>query len=272
MKTTTKIVLGIILSIFILAIGFIVGFSFTDRKYHRYNKYLVEISQENRKNIQVDAYKTIVLAMEPEQHDFCLYFGGELNLLPANDNGANNLSFPEELDGFFTADIVNDTLFIKIQTDKLCAKFDSIKHIELHRSITGIVFEATTNQIDVINGAFGINTNVKDVKTDKIKITTISDIYIENCKTDVLEPIMKIDHKIIKLKDSQVKKLNIDLDNMSQWSVENCEIEEENLTGSRRHESHFSKSEAKIMNWLPKNKDAQLSVTLSGDTTRIVFP
>ena len=75
------------------------------------------------------------------------------------------------------------------------------------------------------------------------------------------------------LKNSQVKELNIDLDQIGNtWIIENCDIEVENLTGSNKHSVSLPKSEAKLMHWMPKNKDAQLTVTLYGDTARVEFP
>jgi hypothetical protein len=45
----------------------------------------------------------------------------------------------------------------------------------------------------------------------------------------------------------------------------------EHLTGSGTHRVDLPKSEAKIMNWHPKNKDAQLTVTLKGDTASVML-
>jgi hypothetical protein len=75
------------------------------------------------------------------------------------------------------------------------------------------------------------------------------------------------------LTNSQAKELSIDLDQIEgDWQIENCDIEVKNLTGSKKHNVSLSKNEAKIINWIPKNQDAELTVTLKGDTAKIVFP
>ena len=276
MRTTTKIVIGIILSIFILVIGFIVVFSFSDRKhFNNYDRYRITTSQDSMQRIKVNPYKTIRLTTEVTQHecDYNVTPEGEFSLIPAtNDAETNHFSFPKELSDFFTATSVNDTLFIKINMKQLQDKFGFKNKNGIRRMVSGFVFEANTNNIDVINDFSEINVTVRNIETDKIAITGFGSVYIENCKADVVLPAVKAEYREFKLKDSQVKKLNIDLDNMGNWFVENCDIEEENLTGSKSSHVQLPKSEAKAMNWLPKNNDAQLSVTLSGDTARIVYP
>jgi hypothetical protein len=53
--------------------------------------------------------------------------------------------------------------------------------------------------------------------------------------------------------------------------VENCTVETENITGSGNHSIWLTKDESKKINWIPKNKNAKLNVTLPGDTTQFVF-
>ena len=274
MRTTTKIVIGIILSIFVLFIGLIIGLSFIGKKIEPQPN---PTFSENMRSIRVNSYKTIQLDLEPMQQEVCnVFLSGKLSLVPMNgDNESDNFSFPEESSDFFTVNSVNDTLFIKINQEKLHAKFGVTGNRKYPVSVSGLVFELKTNHVDVINNIDNIGIEIKDIKTDKIRIKSEGGVFIENCKADAVEPQMINDSgfRDFLLKNSQVKKLNIDLDYMSNWRVENCEIEEENLTGSRDdHHNQLQNSKVKTINWFPKNSDARLNINLPGNTTRIVFP
>ena len=284
MRLTTKIVIGFILSIFILALGFIIGFSFTDRinysrnyntedfnpNFERFN-----ISQENITLIEVKPYKTILLESEPDINNEYKYPQGTIFIKPANIPAEKNKLFiPEELSQFLNIISLNDTLTIRLKMKDLYEKYDAISQNKNSLfSIYEFNLSVNTNTVDINNNLSEVDIDIRNIKTDKVKINTSGKLNIDSCQVDIIEPHIRDEHKKFRLKNSQVKELKIDLDYMtSNWMVSNCDIEVENLTGSDSHNVELPKSEAKVMNWIPKNKDAKLSVTLRGDTARIVFP
>jgi len=277
MKLTTKIVIGFILSIFILVLGFIIVFSFTDRVNYSWNSEKLSISQENIISIDVEAYKTIWMDSEPSMcNEYNVYPEGTISIKPVTvPNEENKLFIPKELTQIFNIISSNDTLIIRLKIKDLYDKYteNTSRNKHLFSGIGGFNLSVHTNTVDIISNLSGIKTDVRNIETDKIKINTPGDIYIDSCQADIIEPYMISNRKSFKLKNSQVKELNIDLDCMANnWKVENCGIEVENLTGSDSYKVELPKSEAKVMNWIPKNKDAKLNVTLRGDTARIVFP
>jgi hypothetical protein len=73
------------------------------------------------------------------------------------------------------------------------------------------------------------------------------------------------------MRHCNIRELNIDLDNTYHWNVYKCSIGVENLTGSGDCKVSQPKSEASIVNWLPKQPESTLTVTLSGDTASINY-
>ena len=277
MRLTTKIVIGFILSIFILALGFIIGFSLTGRVDYGWNSEKLSISQENIISIDVEAYKTIWMDSEPNMcNEYNVYPEGTISIKPVTvPNEENKLFLPKELTQFIDMVSSNDTLIIRFKIkdlyDKYAENISRNKH--LSSRIGGFNLSVHTNTVDIISNLSGIKTDVRNIETDKIKINTSGDIYIDSCQADIIEPYIRGNRKKFELKNSQVKELNTDLDCMANnWKVENCDIEVENLTGNGTHNIVLPKSKAKVLTWIPKNKNAALNVTLYGDTARIVFP
>lgn len=272
MRLTTKIVLGIILGIFLLALGFIVGFSFTDRKNYSY-RLDNGISQENKIEIDVAEFKTVWLDYEPQQHDYNIHLDGKIRIRPIQAAGENNkLSLSEELKSYTSIISSNDTLIIRINLTPIYEKYNFSKKEYIYSVVDNVDFELTTNAVDIINNLSGIKIDVKDIKTNNIKFDTSGDIRIDACEAKQLSPFMRSYYKTLEIENSKITNLNIDCDQIGNWTVKNCDIEVENLTGSNYSNAQLPKSEAKVMNWFPKNKDAKLEITLYGDTARIVFP
>ena len=273
MKLTTKIVLGIIISIFLLSFCVIIGISFVDtEKYElRSNVKTSTIPQENIIAVDVEPYQTIRIDQVQIQEERNVYPSGTIRVKPiTGEEEKNKLFLPEELLRFTEINSSNDTLIIRFKMDEFLDKYaNRVKWI----TVSGVNISAYTNTVDVICSVSGIKVDVRNIVTDKINIHTSGEIEIDSCQANLIEPYMQNKSRRFLLKNSQVKILNIDLDQMGNtWQIENCDIEEENLTGSNRHSVNLSKSEAKIMNWIPKDKDAWLTVTLYGDTASIVFP
>ena len=280
MKLTTKIVLGIIISIFLLSFCVIIGISFidTDKYESRLSGYRPTISQENIIAVDVELYQTIKVDQVQIQEERSVYLSGTIRLIPViNQEDKNKLLLPEELLRFTDITSSSDTLIIRLNTSALYEQYMTNKDKEENtystNTIDGINFFAHTNNIDVICNVSGIKTDVRNIITDKININTNGEIEIDSCQANLVEPYIKSNSRRFLLKNSQVKELNIDLDQIgTSWKIENCDIEVENLTGSGNRRISFPKIETKIMNWIPKDKDAQLTVTLYGDTASIVFP
>ncbi|MDR2385079.1 MAG: hypothetical protein LBD80_05380, partial [Tannerella sp.] len=118
MKLTTKIVTGIILSIFILSLAFITGFSFTDRKnYRRTNVSVINIPRDSKTGIDTEPYRTIVLERDKYEQERIYHYIAEENcglfLNPVTAEAEKNKLFiPDALLDFISVKTCNDTLTV----------------------------------------------------------------------------------------------------------------------------------------------------------------
>ena len=273
MRLSTKIITGIILSIFLLTTSAIIGLSFIDtEKYERQIRTSdATVSQENIITLSVEPFQAIKISYAAKnQREHEIYPFGAMHLQPVmNEEDKNKLSLPEELLRFVDIASSNDTLIIRINMDKIHEQY---RPSVMERPMSGVNFFINTSMVDVINNAENIKIDIQNMTTEAIHLQTNGSVYIANCQADIITPRMERSGRF-QLKDSQVRELNIDLDQMGRsWQIDNCDIEVENLTGSNRHNVNLPKSEAKIMNWLPKNADARLNITLRGDSAQVIFP
>ncbi|MDR2917166.1 MAG: hypothetical protein LBV74_20420 [Tannerella sp.] len=276
MKLTTKIILGIILSTFAISFLFIISFSFTDRKdFKRAYDTVIQIPQDNITGIELESYRIIVLDTERTDttNDHSYGFDSEncgLFLNPATTDKENELFIPEALHDFISTKINNDTLTIGIKIDNLRKKYIK-EEVNNHTFFGGINLNLHTSNANVINKINAMQTSIRNIETDSIKVYAWGDIRIDSCKATVIDPVLKENYRRLTIKNSHSKTINLDLDRIKNWNIEHCEIEEENLTGSKKHSIVQQQNESGKINWLPKNKNAELNIKIQGDTTQIIF-
>ena len=274
MRLTTKIMLSIIAAIFLIPLIFIIGFSFTDRKnYNHSNVEFINLSQENKTGIELPSYKKILIDEAPFKSEEGYYNGFSNNCsifleLNPEEHNSDMLFTPESLKDFIAIDTYDDTLKIiinfmglgkKLKNDENKNRFYS--ELDLHFNISNI---------DVTSNIRRLSITAKNIHTDSIIVKSSGNIYIDSCKADVIEPVTK--YRRLTIKNSDLKKLNLDLDYADIWHIENCNIEEEYLTGGKTHNITQNKDESRIIHWHPKNKNAKLNITIESDTAQIIFP
>jgi len=196
--------------------------------------------------------------------------GNSLVLNPITSGEENKLFIPEALNGFVAVKTNNDTLTIQIKSDEIRKEYDAeIWYNQLHFS--GVNFNLYTSNANVVNKLNGLQTKVRNMVTDSIKIDSRGDILIESCKAIVIDPMMNQRNYRLTVKNSIAKIIYLDLDRLNDWKLEKCDIEIENLTGSGRHNITQHRNEKVKINWRPKNKNAELNIKVPGDTIQIVF-
>ncbi len=276
MKLTTKIIFGIILSVFAISLLFIIGFAFTDRKhYQRVYNTAIQIPQDNMTKIELEPYRIIVLDMERTDttNEYSYGFSSEncgLFLNRATTNKENKLFIPETLHDFISTKIKNDTLTIGIKVDDLRKKHQK-ENAGNHTFFEGANLNLYTSNANVINKISAMRTSIQSIETDSIKVTAWGEIQIDSCKATIINPDLKESYRMLTIKNSYAKTINLDLDRIENYNIEHCVIEEENLTGSKEHSIVQHRNESGKINWLPKNKEAELNIKIQGDTTQIIF-
>jgi len=273
MRPSTKIIIGILLSILLVSSAFIIGFSFSERANYSWTSGASKsaISQENIIPTAINAYRTILLEtkLDDFNNEYNVYPHGVLSVTPPTDTQKHNqVCMPEELSKYTEITSSNDTLIIRIKMKDLHDKYltdksEPIRHF--YTSVDGCNFNIYTNHVDVINKLGGISVELRNIETDRIKIDSKSNALIDQCKAEVVI----LSGQSCEISECNVGELNIDTDNISSWSVRNSDIKVENLTGSRSN-MRYTRS-AKTMNWYPKTKDAKLEVILGEDAAQVVF-
>ena len=285
MRLTTKIIIGFILSIFLLSLLHIIGYSFTDRKNYDWyqNRSIVKIPQTNKTGINIESYRVIVFDTERTESVFYRNFSNEENglfIYPATTaDAANKLFIPEALDDCITTQSKNDTLTIKINMDNVQDKY-AIKDEEFKKSqlpgrsygvqISGFNLFLHTSNVDVINRLNNIQTQIRNMEAESIKIYSFGDILIDSCKTNGMKPNS---NRKLTVTNSVAQSIHLDLDRVSNWNIaDDCVIDVFSFTGSRQNNNIPLRSDynGKIV-WLPKRNEAELNLRIKGDSAQISF-
>lgn len=272
MRLTTKIVLGIIVGMFLISLLFIIGFSFSDRRHFSYSHPTNRTEVEQKMiDFPIEDFNTIVLKNSETEPPYQIYFAGELSISANHEiDEEQGLSIPQEIKEFFTVTHSNDTMTIAFDREKACLHFKPKEVNSNYTEVVGININLISSKVDVINELENFNLVVKGISTDHIKLLSRGRILVEDCTAMTVSPIQH-SHNEFRIKNSTVENLNIDLDHISDWYVDDCEIKCGNITGGGYHGCDISKRFAHEVNWYPKNKDAHLEPKLQGDSLKIVF-
>ncbi len=286
MRLTTKIIIGIILSIFLLCLLPIIGYSFSDRKNYNRSSYAptIQLPQTELTGILIETSRVIVFEKVLDQSNtdnYNVWLSNNNNDLfikpPTSEEDKDKLFVSSELREFITYRKNNDTLFFQINLDAIALKYDkqeevldkNNKKFRYGVSFSGLNLYLHTANVNVINMISAFRTQIKNLETDSIKIYSTGEIVIDSCKAHVIEPESK--QKLLVTKCT-AKTINIDLDIVTNWRVKDCDIDVRNYSGSKNnHSFEITPPETGTIYWLPKNKDAALSIKFKSDTTRINF-
>lgn len=284
MKCTTKIVLGIIGFVFAFSVIGIIYIAITfDRealrswRYNDYSARSFEIPQEDMKSFDLSSFKVLSFKVDENAPvDGDKRVEGNIVLAPAKSKGdKNQLTFTNNISPYVNYEIVGDTLNIRLKHGDICKAYaDSIG--DWGSYVRGVTLTLSINnpEIQIISEIprFGVIAN--DIDVNKLSVVANEcSIVIQESKIGELSASIYREggSGSVFLAKNTINTFNLDLDNVNNWGVKECQIGTENLTGSGNHNTQQSKSEAKIVNWIPKHKDAIMNVSLRGDTTQIKF-
>ena len=275
MRLTTKIISVAILSTFLISIALIAGFSFTDRKNYRYSDAnIIDLPQDNMTGIELTSFKTILIDEIPfeSNNNKGTHLSNECNIFfdshPAI-SGQDMLFIPDELKNFISLYTSDDTLTVKLNLNDLDKKYRNEDHKYL--SFSGVNMYFNISNFDIINKIQSLTVNIKNIETDIIKVSSSGNILIDSCNVLLIDPFLKVGHKRLKITNCNVKRINLDLDNLHNRNIENCNIEEEYYTGTGYNEINFRGSDSGSKYWVPKNKNAELRVRFQSDSAKIII-
>ena len=268
MKLTTKIIFGIILSIFVISLIIIIGFSFTDRKKSSYSN--IELPQDKITGVELTAFNTIVIdeiSYESKGHKYYSIENSIVNIdrLPEKDN-SDSLFLPESLKDYAIIKTSADTLKIILDINGLKDKYSDTKS----NTISGINMRFCISKIDIINNLQDLSIIIKNIETDSINVCSQGKVFIDSCKMQFICPLIENYFRGgFYITNCDIKTVNLDLDILQDWNIEKCNIEEQNITGSRIHYMTHLCNEPTNINWIPKTNEAELYIRIPGDTIQV---
>lgn len=277
MKFTTKIVIGVIATIFALSILFIVYAaiefnrvddcdSYSNRRYERA---FYTIPQSDMQTVDLSPFRVIYLE---DDHSKDIRVEGTLNLHSSEEGkNENKLTIAKNMLPYIKHTVVGDTLKIKVNKSAI-QDFCKDKQAGNTMGIRGLNINIISagSEIRIANNLSYFTLTARNVNARRVGISNNdSNVDIGSCKIGQLNILNGGDLTISKCR---IDTLDLDLDYVRGWNIVHSKVDVENLTGSNHHSIRQSKTESNTVNWTPKNKSAELNITVPNDTVRIIFP
>ncbi|MDR2954568.1 MAG: hypothetical protein LBV43_05760 [Prevotella sp.] len=274
MRTTIKIVIGIIITIFLSTIIFI---GYLSLAYEDKIKY--DFATES-KTISIDIHdcKHIIIGNDIDHktiwqtyHNFHNAFSGTINISSVKDvKDKNKLFLPEELSFFIDKKMADDTLRITLRVMDLFEKYKiSDKYIpKLYNANLSFY---TDSAISLDNRLNIMNVNLKDINTTFFDLT-IRDVYasIENCS------IRQMTFRTYAPEGANGRLLSINNSKIDTLISVGSWIDEWNINGMKNNNSYYYRmgflelSEMKnIFKTIKYVRERSLSQP--GDTIKVIF-
>lgn len=196
---------------------------------------------------------------------------GQLNVLPCrNLTEKGKFYFPVEFASLITRQVKGDTLVLRFDLkNKKAEALFSKKHSRTFFP-DFYLYTDSASRICLHNEIGKFNILLKGVTLHEASVyASHSQATIDSCRIERLN--VAGNYPDINLLRSTIKTFNLDLDCLYNWKIDNCKINEENLTGGGNHQIFLPKSECRKMTWLGKRKGATLNVSLESDKVSIKF-
>lgn len=270
MRRTTIILLGFLSSLLVLSVIFILYVWQLEPK-----DGLVGMGSGNRfsgklESINLSTHQVLKLVDNSDNRGE--FFVGQLNVLPCtNETEKGKFYFPKELASLITSRMKGDTLIIQFDLKKKAAE---ALRVNRRSHLNPAIFYLYTDSVSALslrNESGGLWVTLKGVTLPEATIYTYhSAASVDSCRIGKLN-VAGAESSSIALLGSKIHTFNLDLDRLENWSINNCEINEENLTGEGNHNISLPKSECRKMTWVGKKKGATLNVSLEADKASITF-
>lgn len=269
MRRTTIILLVLLSSLLLLSVIFIIHLRFFAPTNLYSKDYFTETCFSGKvDSINVSSYKIIKFVNEKQEHP--ANFAGKLLVRPLKYAAQKDcFYYPKELSFMFSKKVSGDTLIIQLNYVEKNIEAILAKNKSNAIRATFYLYTDSTSKLAIRNETDNIETSLKKITLSEATIYSCHKIDVDSCKVDKLN--IAGFYPSVSLQNSKIHIFNIDLENLNRWTVNNCEINEENLTGDSNHSIHLPKSECKKMTWKGKTKDASLRVSLDSDKASISF-
>lgn len=258
MKRTTYILIGILLSGFlIMIIGIILLPCF--EKMHRSNTITFGGAQVSE---QLPGFKTMILVYPcAETQDHLLSLGNcHLTVSPSGGDG-NTFVCPEEFRKYLELEVVNDTLKMTFNYSEKDLPADKKKAEFVYFISTEPLLLNIAQDVQVINNQMqGLELRLEGLEQDSLSLYALASVAVDSCR---LGSFAVSNAYGLYLNSGEIGNLHLDLDGVRDWNVntQNCHIDAEYLTGESNN-VFLQKGECQRMYWTPKQENSELRVTL----------
>lgn len=264
MKRTTYILIGMLISLLVLMVGgtLYISTQGTDR-----DIYTLPVSDKMEKS-EFPGIRAVKLYTD-DSRSIGLH-GAHLNVVPASD-GQVRLSYPES--DYLKVSRDADTLVICLDLSNYDFPGRKKDYILPTLQVEGLqlTLETGAGLTFLSNRIGGMNTKIKRMQADSLTTYSIGgEMCLDSCHIRALN----VDGWAIAFNANQsaIRHLYLDLDGVHKWTVDQCAIDTEHLTGRGNHRNQLQKGECRQVVWTPKEEDASLSVVLSEKSTFMLQP
>lgn len=264
MKRTTYILIGMLISLLVLMVG---GTLYISTQGTDTDIYMLPVSDKIEKS-EFPGIRAVKLYTD-DSRSIGLH-GAHLNVVPASD-GKVRLSYPES--DYLKVSRDADTLVICLDLSNYDFPGRKKDYILPTLQVEGLqlTLETGAGLTFLSNRIGGMNTKIRGMQADSLTTYSIGgEMCLDSCHIRALN----VDGWAIAFNANQsaIRHLYLDLDGVHKWTVDQCAIDTEHLTGSGNHRNQLQKGECRQVVWTPKEEDASLSVVLSEKSTFMLQP
>ena len=269
MRRTTVILLAILSSVLLLSVIFIIHLRFfapidkTEKNFLSNDNFSGKVD-----SINVSLYK--VIRFVDENNNEVNDISSSLMVQTfKNEQQKGMFCYPKELSFMINKQVSGDTLVIKLSysEEHLTDLLDKYKSKRMHANFSLYTNSAST--LSIRNESKKMGTILKMITLKEATVYGVNEIVIDSCKIDRLN--ISGYHAQISLANNKINIFSIDLENLNNWKVDKCDINEEHLTGKGNNYVSLPKTECKKMVWKGKTKDSEINVSLKADKATISF-
>lgn len=255
MKRTTYILIGILISLLVLLVAGVFYLSMQKPDSDLYKLTLPDKMARTELN-GVRAVKLYVVDSRKVWLE-----GACVNVVPST-NGKTGVAYPES--DYLKVTQEADTLVICLDLSNYNLPKQKNDYIvpALQANSLQLTIEADANLVSLSNTIPGMRTQLSGLQLDSLNAYAGNHgLQLDSCIIQAL----RVDGDYISFvaNKSTLSHLYLDLDVVSNWHVNECDIDTEHLTGSGKHRNNLQKGECRRVLWTPKTDGAELSVTLA---------
>lgn len=252
MKRTTYILIGILVLGLLVLLAFVFYVSVAGNKPKEDKELFPE-------SVSMDATGVHTVKFRLDKENVYIPLLGRLWVKPGQGE-TKTFSYPKGASKYFTVEREKDTLFVSFRYDE---KLFSDKKGEYELPTRGLKFnlEADSTLNLIYNNVGGLGVALSNLTLDSLSVRTMFQSFlVDSCRFRALNT--EVFSGSFDVYRSTIRDLHINLNGIENWRVEKCDIDTEYLSGDYKHQCELPRGECRQMFWIPRNKDAELRVTL----------